>query len=275
MSSGSKGRALSIVLGSYNRRALIEKTIESVRSNGIDAPYEMIVVDGGSTDGTLEWLVAQKDIITIVQHNRGEFRGKPVERRSWGYFMNLGFKTAEGKYILMVSDDCLLLPGAVNNGLKLFSRLESEGRKIGGVAFYFRNWPREERYYVQRTLGGKLFVNHGLFLKKAVEEVGWIDEETYAFYKADGDLCLRMWQAGYEFVDCPEAIVEHYYDETEEARRLNVNETLGRDRAAYLKRWEGVIYRPDTPYPSGPIYTDYVDKTKLAERTWVGGVFKK
>jgi glycosyltransferase involved in cell wall biosynthesis len=57
-------------------------------------PFEIIVVDGGSEDGTLEWLIRQKDIITIVQHNRGEFNGKPVKRKSWGYFMNPCFKAA-------------------------------------------------------------------------------------------------------------------------------------------------------------------------------------
>src|SRR4051812_14880248 len=99
----------------------------------------MIVVDGGSTDGTLPWLIQQKDVISIVQHNRGEFRGRPIERRSWGYFMNLGFKATQGKYVLMLSDDCLLVPGAIDAGVQRFESLLAEGRKVGGVAFYFRN----------------------------------------------------------------------------------------------------------------------------------------
>ena len=200
---------ISIVVASYQRKELLQKTIESIRGNQIKNPSEIIVIDGGSDDGTLEWLIQQKDIITIVQHNRGEFNGKTIKRRSWGYFMNLGFKAAQGNFILMLSDDCLLLPDAVNNGIKCYHRLKRQDNKIGGIAFYFRNWPEEEKYYVQNTLGGKLMVNHGIFLKDALERVQYADEDRYIFYKADGDLCLKIWQAGYEIVDCPTAFVEH------------------------------------------------------------------
>lgn len=231
------GRVLvSAVLGSYNRGQLLEHAIESIRQTMVFATYEIIVIDGGSTDGSLEWLLQQKDIITIVQHNRGEFRGRPIERRSWGYFMNLGFKAAQGKYVLMISDDCILLSNAIECGIAAFEAQPARRRKVGGVAFYFRNWPGEREYYVQRTLGGKLMVNHGLFLREALEAVGWADEDHYVFYKADGDLCLRLWQAGYEIVDAPGAFVEHYFD-AKEAVRLTNNETLEQDRRTYAARW--------------------------------------
>ncbi len=67
---------ISVVIGSYNRAKFLRLTIESLREELKSLPYETIIVDGGSTDGTLKWLIKQKDIITIVQHNRGEWKGK-------------------------------------------------------------------------------------------------------------------------------------------------------------------------------------------------------
>lgn len=237
--------AFSVVLGSFNRLALLPGVVESIRREAGGESHEIIVVEGGSTDGSLEWLLQQKDILTIVQHNRGEYRGCTLERRSWGYFMNLGFKIAQGEFVLMISDDTILLPGSVARGLEAIRR---EGDRAGGAAFYFRNWPLEKEYYVQKTLGGRLMVNHGFFSRQALEKIGWADEESYRFYKADGDLSLRLWEAGYTIVDVPGAVVEHYVD-PQEASRLENNEDgiLKKDRNAYHQRWPSLVISPQGP----------------------------
>ena len=258
---------ISIVIASYQRKVLLQKTIESIRTNNIKLPFEIIVVDGGSDDGSIEWLTQQKDIITIVQHNRGDFNGKPIKRKSWGYFMNLCFKAAQGFFVLMLSDDCLLLPDAVNNAIDLYSHLQSAGKKIGGIAFYFRNWPEEDRYYVRKTLGGKLMVNHGIFLKEALESVNYADEDRYIFYKADGDLCLKMWQAGYEIIDCPTSFVEHYYDPDESVRHTN-NAVLKQDKKAYKKRWQGIYYSSNKSSLREKLYSEMKDENYTAEENW-------
>ena len=261
---------ISIVIATYQRKNLLQKTIQNVRTHHIKLPFEIIVVDGGSIDGTLEWLIRQKDIITIVQHNRGEFNGRPIKRRSWGYFMNLGFKAARGYYILMLSDDCLLLPKAVNSAIDCHIRLAKTGKKIGGLAFYYRNWPQEEKYYVQKTLGGKLMVNHGIFIKDALQAVNYADEDRYIFYKADGDLCLKLCQAGYEIVDSPNSFVEHYYDPDESVRQSN-NAVLKQDRRAYKNKWEGIYYFKNKPTQKGKVYSDKKYTYLLAEKIWDSG----
>ena len=263
----TRNNFISIVIASYQRKNLLQKTIESIRNNNINLPFEIIVVDGGSDDGTLEWLIQQKDIITIVQHNRGDFNGKPIKRRSWGYFMNLCFKAAQGFCVLMLSDDCLLLPDAVNNAIDHYIHLSKTAKKIGGVAFYFRNWPEEKKYYVVNTMGGKMMVNHGIFLKEALEAVNYADEDSYMFYKADGDLCLKMWQAGYEIVDCPTSFVEHYYDPDESVRRTN-NAVLKKDRKAYKKKWEGIYHFKNEPNLKSKVYSEKKDNLLTAEKYW-------
>ena len=253
---------VSIVIGSYNRRRFLRRAIASIRESGTTVPHEIIVVDGGSSDGALKYLAAQKDITTIVQHNHGTWQGRSLERQSWGTFMNLGFRAARGRYICMLSDDALVVPGSIQSGYEMFEKLCGEGRKIGAVAFYWRNWPEQQEYQVGCSFGDWMYVNHGIYLKSAVEDVGYIDE-GFAFYHADGDLCLKMWNKGYECVDCPDAFVEHYAHANVGHRSSN-RARQQRDWERYLKKWTGIYYEADGP--TGKVvrraYTDPHDTWK-------------
>lgn len=62
---------VNVVLGSYNRKRFLKLTIDSIRKEleSCDFSHEIIVVDGGSTDGAIGWLSKQKDIVSIIQHN--------------------------------------------------------------------------------------------------------------------------------------------------------------------------------------------------------------
>lgn len=259
-------KVVSVVIGSYNRLNFLKLTIDSVRREleSSQLPHEIVVVDGGSEDGSVAWLAKQKDVIAVVQHNRGQWRGKGIERRSWGYFMNLGFRIAQGRFVCMLSDDALVVPGAIAKGVRLFEQRLAAGEKLGAVAFYWRNWPEQERYLVGLTLGDRMFVNHGLYLKAALEEVGYADEETYLFYHGDGDLCLKMWQRGWSCIDAPESFVEHYYHATHEVRKSNL-ETQAQDFAAYLRKWQGIFYDPAQDNVGRWIEREFSDPARTAE----------
>lgn len=255
-------RAVSVVIGTYNRLSHLKQTIGTVRQELEGIEHEVLIIDGGSTDGTIRWLAEQKDLITIVQHNRGEWRGEPIERKSWGYFMNLGFRAATGTYVCMLSDDCLVIPGAIKKGVEQLEKAAQRKKRVGAAAFYWRNWPEQKRYWVGVTFGDHLFVNHGLYLREALERVGYIDEEAYHFYHADGDLSLRMWEAGYETVEAENSFIEHYSHANEEVREGNL-ERQQADWRTYETRW-GKLGKPEVDWRE----RDYHDPDETAREHW-------
>jgi len=264
---------ISFVCGTYNRLPFLKTMVSSLKKDlsDKDISYEIIIIDGGSNDGTIKWLAKQKDIVSVIQHNRGRWLNKEIEFRSWGYFINLGFKISQSKYICMLSDDCLVLPGSIVNGYKLFEEKLFEGYKIGGVAFYWRNWPEQDKYRIGLTLGDKIFINHGIFLKKALEDVGFADEETYKFYHADGDLCLKLWHKGYEIIDSPDSYIEHCSHLNLKIRKKN-NEKQKKDWENYLKKWEGVFYDPIKKNTGGWIVKEYFDSKKTYKKFGITGI---
>jgi GT2 family glycosyltransferase len=179
--------------------------------------------------------------------------------------MNLGFKISQGKYICMLSDDCLVVPGAIKNGIAYFEQLVTSGRKIGAMAFYWRDWSTEKTaYHVGCTLGGKMYVNHGLFLNKALQDVGYCDEETFFFYNGDGDLCLKMWYLNYECIDSPDSYIEHYPHANINVRKTNYVK-FKQDLKNYLKKWEGIYYDPLVHDVGRQIEKKYNDPYKTVE----------
>jgi hypothetical protein len=165
----------------------------------------------------------------------------------------------------MISDDTLLVPGSVMNAIDQYKDLTTQGRNIGAVAFHWREWPQEKEYKIGLTLGQKMFVNHGMFVSNALEDVGWIEEKLYQFYHADGDLCLKLWQRGYEVVDCPGAFVEHFRHANSAGRKHHMQEQRS-DWSAYLHRWTGIFYDPDADNTGGWKYCQYKDPYMTVKR---------
>ena len=89
----------SVVIPTYNRLALLQRTLASVRRQSY-ADFEVIVVDDGSTDATREWLASQGgDLRVLEQSNRGP-----------GAARNLGAREAGGDYVAFLDSDDLWFP---------------------------------------------------------------------------------------------------------------------------------------------------------------------
>lgn len=175
--------------------------------------------------------------------------------------MNLGFKCAQGKFVCMLSDDCLVIPGAVYSGIVLYESQINQNINIGAIAFFWRNWSKNKKYRVGLTLGNKLFVNHGLFLNKALQDVDYIDEKTYLFYHADGDLSLKMWKKGYEIIASEKSYIEHFPHANIQVRKSNIIRQK-EDWENYLKKWENIYFAKSQNNIGGWIYKEFTDHEK-------------
>ncbi len=231
---------------------------------------EIIIIDGGSRDGTVEWLKEQEDVITIQEYDTID-RSRRRNRHTWGHFMNLGFRRASASYVCMLSDDCLVVPGAIINGCNLIEEQLRKGKKVGAVAFYWRNWPEQRKYWVGLTLGNRMFVNHGLYMREALEDVKFADEERYQFYFADGDICLKMWEKGYICIDSPDSYIEHCSHANRRQRRANLTYEK-KDWAGYLNRWNGIFYDEQMKNKGGWIEKEYHDPLATASLFEQAGV---
>jgi hypothetical protein len=106
-----------------------------------------------------------------------------------------------------------------------------------------------------------MFVNHGLYLRAALEEVGFIDEDNYRFYHADGDLVLRMAEMGYSCIDSPNSFVEHCIHTN--YRAAHQSNAQSNDWDHYQERWEKLGVSSPTP-----IELEYTDPDKTADKYW-------
>ncbi len=96
---------ISIITISYNSEKTIEETLQSVKSQNYDN-LEYIIIDGGSSDGTLEIVNRYKDIVSKVISEKDEGISDAF---------NKGIKIATGKIIGILNSDDILLPNALNN----------------------------------------------------------------------------------------------------------------------------------------------------------------
>jgi GT2 family glycosyltransferase len=261
----SESRRLSIVLGTLNRLRLLQATMNNIRAEISPEEREIIVVDGGSSDGTIDWLKAQSDIRTIAQPNVWIDRpnAPPRLRHSWGCFINEAFRRAAGKWVLMVSDDLLLCRGSVTRSLAALTKKESEGFKIGGGALYWRDFPSDSNYRVNMLPGGFVNVNHGFYRRAALEEIGFADESAFNFYGADGDLSMRLNLGGWRTVALSNCYAEHMNHRI----RLRARPT-SRDRAHALDMQRFYARYSQFGESPAPTYVEWSDPDKVAQAFW-------
>jgi GT2 family glycosyltransferase len=210
---------VSVVIPTWNGRAWLDVVLGSLERQTL-APLEVVVVDNGSTDGTVAWLAERWPAATVVAlgSNVGFAAGT-----------NRGIERARGEVIVLVNNDVELDPGFL---AELVAALEASPRAASAAAKMLRYHDRgvidatgdtlrwsgialqrgqNEADRGQYDAPGPVFsacAGAAAYRRAAFDEVGLFDEAFFA-YLEDVDWGFRAQLAGRECVYVPTAIAYH------------------------------------------------------------------
>ena len=179
---------VSVIIPTYNRKHTLKRAIKSVYMQSLP-PFEIIVVDDGSNDGTKEW-VRQKypNVKYIYQENSGVSSAR-----------NKGIKIARGDWIALLDSDDEWLPNKLNKQIdKIKSNLDV--KILHSNEIWIRNGLRVNQMKKHKKFGGYIFEKcldicrispSSVMLKKEIfDDIGTFDESLKVC--EDYDLWLRI-----------------------------------------------------------------------------------
>ncbi len=180
---------VSIITPSYNQGEFIKETIESVLNQ--DYPnIEYLVIDGGSTDQTVDILKSYGNRITWVSE-KDEGQADAV---------NKGISAAHGSIIGWLNSDDTYLEGAISIMVKYFKNHPTTDMVYGEGYYIDKSSNIIERYLTEKFSRSRLAEQciicqpTAFFTKKFVEEVGMLDKSLQLCM--DYELWIRMAQKG-------------------------------------------------------------------------------
>lgn len=208
----------SFVILSYNTLELTQLCIESIRQNCSEGSYEIIIIDNASSDGSIEWLRAQKDIVLV---ENAENVGFPAG-------CNQGIRKAKKENdIMLLNSDTIVMPNSMFS-LRMGLYAAKKNGAAGSVTNYADNEQTVEAEYKSvaeyqqyaeknniprvNALEYKVWlIGFAMLLKRTVlNEVGLLDERFTPGNFEDNDLGIRFLQHGYRNVLCWNSFILHW-----------------------------------------------------------------
>src|ERR1043166_2568373 len=219
---GSLNRVtISIITPSFNQGRFLEETIQSVLSQEGDFFLEYIVIDGGSTDNSVDIIRRYDEGIrngTIRARSRGSsFQWVSEKDRGQAEAINKGFRRATGDLVAWINSDDTYLPGTLPKILQYFNQrqdamilvgdaivIDESGRRISKYIAEFLSYERMIAVWEGR---GNTIPQPSVFFRRLVlETVGLLD--TSLSYTMDFDFFLRC-SSLFTFSRLPEALATY------------------------------------------------------------------
>ena len=205
---------LSIVIVSYNTQKLTKECVHSIKAAKPKLKYEVIVIDNGSKDGSVEKLenLKKKGLLNKLILNS--------DNLGFAKANNRGLKISKGKYKLLLNSDTKVTKGALDELVKTASNVDAAGAigakllnsdgTVQASAYYL---PTVKRAIIHYWLGGKRYFDKYipkgeglvevealimaalLLTPKAIEKVGYLNEKYFMYFE-DLDYARSLQEKG-------------------------------------------------------------------------------
>jgi GT2 family glycosyltransferase/glycosyltransferase involved in cell wall biosynthesis len=264
---------VSIVIPVFNKRAFTLQCLDRIwRNTSTAVPYEVVVVDNGSSDGTREHfesgVLPPRLRYVRNETNLGFAKGN-----------NVGARLARGKYLLFLNNDTLVQPkwledmvGLANGdpaiGMVGIKQLFPYTSTIHHTGIVFTagarplhlyphadaRWPHVNKQREYQAVNGACF----LIRRELFEACGGFDEGYVNGYE-DMDLCLAVRQRGFKIVCCTSSFIYHY-------GQISEGRTSADDRnaARFVAKWGAHVRADDGDYAHADL--EDVQRVETARR---------
>ena len=204
----------SVVIPTYNRQPILEKCLRAMenqvlRPNGQVEGYEIVLVDDGSTDGTVEWIRASAAEFPHVKLYEQNHEGAAIAR-------NFGVQKAQGNTIIFIDSDLVVLEGFLQHHTDALTkayergneRVFTYGRVVNTCNF---EQPTAEPFKVTDYSRAFFATGNVAIAKRWLLEAGLFDAQFTQYGWEDLELGVRLKNNGLSLIKCPEAVGYHWH----------------------------------------------------------------
>ena len=207
---------ISVIIPTYNRKKTLARAIRSVLNQSF-SPFEILIIDDGSNDGTEEWVKANfQNIKYIYQNNHGVSSAR-----------NIGIENAYGDWVAFLDSDDEWLPNKLYKQVKAIDS-NPEVKFFHTNEIWIRNGVRVNQMKKHKKYGGYIFEkcldicrispSSVLIKKEVLDNIGVFDESLRVC--EDYDLWLRI-TSKYPVVFLDEPLIYKYGGHADQLSKVN------------------------------------------------------
>lgn len=233
----------SIIIPTFNGLRLLRQCLDSIRQY-TDVPYELIVVDNGSTDGTADYCRQEQIPFISLPSNTG-----------FPAACNRGLRMASGDALLLLNNDVVVSANWLSNllaGLYSSDHIGIVGpiaNYVSGkqqVAYPYADLAEFQRLAAEanrpdaskRKLAERIVGFCFLFKREVLDTIGLLDEHFSPGHYEDDDYCFRARMCGFSLMICGDALVHHEGSASfKEHAAGRVEELIERNYLLFQNKW--------------------------------------